>query len=89
MFFPIGAGIGTSISKSDSSLLESNIICQDRKHNNKIGARLKHFYLNKETIIVQLTGNAQFNIPLLIAENGVSQMIKGAIQGIADTFEVK
>src|ERR1035437_15296 len=66
-----------------------DIVLACRKKNEKIGARLKHFYADEETIIVKLTGNAQIIIPLLIAENGVSQMTNEAIQKIVDTFDVK
>jgi hypothetical protein len=66
-----------------------DILLACRKRNKKIGARLKHFYLNKETVLVKLTGNGSLKIPILIAENGVSQMTKEAVLGIADSFEAK
>lgn len=66
-----------------------DIVLACRKKNEKIGARLKHFYTDEETIIVKLTGNAQITIPLLIAENGISQLSIETIQKIVDTFDVK
>ena len=66
-----------------------DIVLACRKKNEKIGARLKHFYTDEETVIVKLTGNAQITIPLLIAENSVSQLSKEAIQYIVETFELK
>jgi hypothetical protein len=65
------------------------IIHACRKRNKQIGARLKHHYLNKEIIRVQLTGNGILHIPVLIAQNGISQLSKETIQKIADSFEVK
>jgi hypothetical protein len=66
-----------------------DIILACRKLNVKIGARLKHFYLDNDTILVKLTGNVQLSIPTLIAANGVSQLTNEAIQRILNTFEVK
>jgi hypothetical protein len=59
-----------------------DIVHACRKINPKIGARLKHFYLNPEMILVQLSGNAQLSVPSLIAENGVSQLTKEGINKI-------
>lgn len=66
-----------------------DIILACRSKNKKIGARLKHYYSGKETILVKLTGNAQITIPVLIAENGVSQMTKEALQRITDTYQLQ
>ena len=66
-----------------------DIVLACRTKNKMIGARLKHFYSDKETIVVKLTGNAQITLPVLIAENGVSQMTKEAIQRIADSFQLQ
>jgi predicted nucleotidyltransferase len=75
--------------KETTDYLENimDIVLACRKRNKKIGARLKHFHLNKETMLVKLTGNGSLKIPVLIAENGVSQMTKESIQRIADSFE--
>ena len=66
-----------------------DIVLASRKINNKIGARLKHYYADNKTIIVKLSGNAQITVPLIIAENGVSQMTVEAIKKIVGTFEIK
>ncbi len=66
-----------------------DIVHACRKKNSKIGARQKHFYLNKDLIRIHLSGNAELTIPLLIAENGVSQMTKEALQAIIDSYDVK
>ena len=66
-----------------------DIIHTCRKKNDKIGARQKHFYLDKDNIRIHLSGNAQLTIPIIIAENGANQLTKGAIQAIVNTFEQK
>jgi hypothetical protein len=66
-----------------------DLILACRKKNKKIGVRLKHYYLNKTTIQVLLTGNGVLRIPVLIAENGVSQINTEGIQGIINSFEIK
>ncbi|MDQ3190292.1 MAG: hypothetical protein M3Q58_01725 [Bacteroidota bacterium] len=65
-----------------------DIVLACRKINGKVGARLKHYYEDDKTIIVKLSGNAQITVPLIIAENGVSQLTKEAIQKIVETFEI-
>ncbi len=60
-----------------------------RKKNKKIGARLKHFYGSKEQIKVQLTGKGWVMIDVIIAQNGVRELNKDAIQKVVDSFEVK
>jgi hypothetical protein len=64
-----------------------DLIHAARKIDKRIGARLKHFYANKDTIKVQLSGNGYLTIGLIYAQNGVSQITKEAIQSISDTFE--
>ena len=66
-----------------------DIVHACRKKNKNIGARQKHFYSNSNTIRIQLSGHGQIDIPVVIAENGVSQMTNEALQRIVDTFEVK
>jgi hypothetical protein len=66
-----------------------DIVHAARKKNKKIGARLKHFYLNKEKIRVQLTGKGYLTIEVSHAKDGLGLLSKEAIQLIADTFEVK
>jgi len=77
--------------KETTDYLENimDIVHTCRKRNDKIGARQKHFYVNKDTIRIHLSGNAQLTLSVLIAENGVSQMTKEAIKGIVETFEVR
>jgi hypothetical protein len=60
-----------------------------RKKDKRIGARLKHWYGSKEQIKVQLTGKGWVMIDTLVAENGVSELRKEAIQKILDSFEIK
>ena len=66
-----------------------DIIHAARKKNRKIGARLKHFYANKETIRVLLTGKGILRIDILHCVNGVKTMSPEQIQAVADTFEIK
>lgn len=54
-----------------------------------IGARLKHFYGSKEQIKVQLTGKGWVLIDTIVAENGVRELTKEAIQRVVDSFEIK
>ena len=60
-----------------------------RKKDKRVGARLKHWYGSKEQIKVQLTGKGWVMIDTLVAENGVSELRKEAIQKILDSFEIK
>jgi hypothetical protein len=66
-----------------------DIIHDARKKNRKIGARLKHFYANKETIRVLLTGKGILRIDIVHCVNGVKAMNPEQIQAVADTFEIK
>lgn len=77
----------TETSDHLDNIVDIILVC--RKKNRKIGTRLKHFYLDKTTMQVKLTGNGVLNIPVLIAENGVAQISPAAIQGILNSFEVK
>jgi hypothetical protein len=48
-----------------------DIIHACRKKNKKIGARLKHRYVNKENIMVNLTGGGTIHIPIPFAERSL------------------
>jgi hypothetical protein len=65
------------------------IVHAARKKNKKIGARLKHFYLNKEKIRVELTGRGYLTIDVAYAKDGAAQLSKEIILTISETFEVK
>jgi hypothetical protein len=60
-----------------------------RKKDKRVGARLKHWYASKEQIKVQLKGKGWVMIDTVVAENGVSELRKEAIQKILDSFEIK
>lgn len=77
--------------KKTTDYLENivDIILAARKKNKQIGARLKHFYVSKDSILVQLTGKGWIRIDTLVAENGVSELKADAIQRVVDSFEVK
>ncbi len=66
-----------------------DIVLSCRKLNAKIGARQRHFYSDKNNIRVQLSGNAELTIPVLIAENGASQITNEALNSILSTYHFK
>jgi hypothetical protein len=64
-----------------------DILQAARKKNKKIGARLKHFYGSKEQIKVQLTGKGWVMIDVIVAQNGVKELNKEAVQRVVDSFK--
>jgi hypothetical protein len=77
--------------KETTQYLENiiEIIHLCRKKNKKIGARLSHKVVNKEHIMVKLTGGGNLHIPILLAENGVSQLTTEAVIAIVATFKTE
>jgi hypothetical protein len=62
-----------------------DIIFACRKLNSRIGARLRHYY-SGGAIVVHPTGRMQIAIPLILAENGISELNKKAIEDILNTL---